>query len=261
MGWGNAANVVTTNLDAAGDSPAAARADLKAALDEVKNVINGRAAADGVASLDSTGKVPDGQLNERHFDRRAEYIGAGAFTWTVPAGIQYAKLAAQGVGGSGAYRNDGNCGAGGGGGAYVEVVVAVTPGWVFTITIPAPGAAPAANNVGNAGAAEVVITGPVGSGIVLRAGAGQGGGIVGDLNSPGQGGGIGISAPTPSYISHNGGDGDRGGVAYKTRGGGSHLAPPMWVGLGGLGIGGGGGSTGLAVAAQMGGLGAAFFYY
>ena len=50
MGWGNAANVITTNLDAGSDSPASARADLKAGFDELTAVINGRGAASGVAS-------------------------------------------------------------------------------------------------------------------------------------------------------------------------------------------------------------------
>ena len=50
-------NIVTTNLDAAGDSPATARADIKTALDELANVINGRGEADGVAPLGGTSKI------------------------------------------------------------------------------------------------------------------------------------------------------------------------------------------------------------
>lgn len=61
MGWGNSANVVTTNLDAGTDSPATARSDLKTALDELTNVIDGRGTADGCASLDSTGRIPFAQ--------------------------------------------------------------------------------------------------------------------------------------------------------------------------------------------------------
>jgi len=45
MAWATAGNVITTNLDSGTDNPAAARPDLKAALDELKNVINGRATA------------------------------------------------------------------------------------------------------------------------------------------------------------------------------------------------------------------------
>ena len=57
MTWGTAGNVDTTNLDAGTDSPAAARADLKTALDELKNVINGRGAASGVAPLNASSKI------------------------------------------------------------------------------------------------------------------------------------------------------------------------------------------------------------
>ena len=62
MGWATAGNVVTTNLDAGTDNPAAARPDIKNAFDELKNVINGRGTADGVASLDSDSRVPSSQL-------------------------------------------------------------------------------------------------------------------------------------------------------------------------------------------------------
>jgi len=58
MAWGNASNVSTTNLDSGTDSPALARVDLKAALDELTAVINGRAQANGVAPLGADAKVP-----------------------------------------------------------------------------------------------------------------------------------------------------------------------------------------------------------
>jgi len=57
MAWANSANIVTTNLDAGTDSPAAARGDLKAALDELTLVINGRGQANGVAPLNAASKV------------------------------------------------------------------------------------------------------------------------------------------------------------------------------------------------------------
>ena len=57
MGWGNSSNVSTTNLDAGTDNPAAARPDIKAALDELTAVIDGRASANGVAPLDATAKI------------------------------------------------------------------------------------------------------------------------------------------------------------------------------------------------------------
>ena len=62
MAWGNAGNVVTTNLDAGTDDPSLARADLKAALDELSAVIGGRGTASGVASLDTGTKIPNTQL-------------------------------------------------------------------------------------------------------------------------------------------------------------------------------------------------------
>lgn len=62
MGWATSGNVVTTNLDAATDSPASARADIKTAFDELVNVIDGRDTTNGVAGLDSSGLVPNTRL-------------------------------------------------------------------------------------------------------------------------------------------------------------------------------------------------------
>ena len=62
MAWANPANIVTTNLDDATDSPASARADLKAALDELSTVINGRNTANGVPGLDASSKLSAAQL-------------------------------------------------------------------------------------------------------------------------------------------------------------------------------------------------------
>lgn len=62
MAWATSSNVSTTNLDAGTDTPAAARPDLKAALDELILVIDGRGTANGVASLDANVKVPATQL-------------------------------------------------------------------------------------------------------------------------------------------------------------------------------------------------------
>lgn len=57
MAWANSSNVSTTNLDAGSDSPAAARGDLKAALDELILVINGRGQANGVVPLNASSKI------------------------------------------------------------------------------------------------------------------------------------------------------------------------------------------------------------
>ena len=58
----NDGNISTGNLDAGTDSPAAARADIKTALDELANVINGRNEASGVAGLDASSKISNTQL-------------------------------------------------------------------------------------------------------------------------------------------------------------------------------------------------------
>jgi len=63
MAWpANSSNIITTNLASGTDSPAAARADLKTALDELANVINGRNQASGVAGLDASSKIANTQL-------------------------------------------------------------------------------------------------------------------------------------------------------------------------------------------------------
>lgn len=62
MAWGNASNVTTTHLDSGTDDPSQARAEIYNALVELQAVINGRAASNGVASLDSSSKIPNTQL-------------------------------------------------------------------------------------------------------------------------------------------------------------------------------------------------------
>ena len=57
MAWANSANVITSNLDSDTDSPALARPDLKAALDELVNVIDGRNTANGVVGLNASTKI------------------------------------------------------------------------------------------------------------------------------------------------------------------------------------------------------------
>ena len=62
MAWANSSNVSTANLDAGTDSPAAARADLKSALDELVLVIDGRGTANGVAPLNASSKIANTYL-------------------------------------------------------------------------------------------------------------------------------------------------------------------------------------------------------
>ena len=62
MSWGTVGNVTTANLDSGADDPSQARVEIYNALLELQNVINGRATANGVASLDANTKVPNTQL-------------------------------------------------------------------------------------------------------------------------------------------------------------------------------------------------------
>lgn len=63
MAWpANANNINTDNVNAGTDNPASARADIKAAFDEITNIINGRNEASGVAGLDSSSKISNTQL-------------------------------------------------------------------------------------------------------------------------------------------------------------------------------------------------------
>lgn len=57
MGWGNISNITTTHLDSASDDPSQARVELYNALVELQAVVNGRAAADGVAPLNGSTKI------------------------------------------------------------------------------------------------------------------------------------------------------------------------------------------------------------
>lgn len=60
MAWPSTVN--TTNLDSAADTPAAARPDLLAGMQAINSIINSRAAASGIASLDVNGQVPSAQI-------------------------------------------------------------------------------------------------------------------------------------------------------------------------------------------------------
>lgn len=57
MAWATAGNIVTTNLDAGTDSPASARADLKAALDEITVIANNLGTTSGAAKVEANGVV------------------------------------------------------------------------------------------------------------------------------------------------------------------------------------------------------------
>jgi hypothetical protein len=61
MAWPGS-TITTTNLDSATDKPADARVDLYNAVLAVNDIINSRGVASGIASLDSTGVIPDAQI-------------------------------------------------------------------------------------------------------------------------------------------------------------------------------------------------------
>ena len=57
MTWATASNITTEHLNEATDSPASARAEIKTALDELTNVIDGLNTTGGAAKIDTDGKV------------------------------------------------------------------------------------------------------------------------------------------------------------------------------------------------------------
>ena len=63
MAWPtNSSNIDTQHLDAGTDSPASARANIKTALDELANVIDGRNQASRLARLDPSSKISATQI-------------------------------------------------------------------------------------------------------------------------------------------------------------------------------------------------------
>jgi hypothetical protein len=61
MAWPGS-TISTNNLDDASDKPANARADLLSAVQAVNDIVDSRGVANGVASLDGSGHVPDAQI-------------------------------------------------------------------------------------------------------------------------------------------------------------------------------------------------------
>ena len=62
MAFPSSATIVTTNLDAATDSPATARADIKDAFDNLQLIIDSFDSASGIAALDAGGKIVNTKL-------------------------------------------------------------------------------------------------------------------------------------------------------------------------------------------------------
>lgn len=252
MAWGNAGNVITTNLDAGTDSPASARADIKAALDELTAVINGRGAVSGVASLDSTSKIPSAQLPASIVMRpRLVTSTGGSSTWTVPTGVTQILVRIWGAGGGGGYTSTGtggDHGGGGGGGGYAEKYFDVVPGSVFSYTIGTGGTGKANSSDGDGQAGgDTTITSPASAtpaSTTVTAGGGDKG--YGPASSRfGGAGGLGSSGD----IVMRGGAGmsgfTRGGSGGNAAGGGSpgQAGALKAEGYGGGGFGSGGGTS------------------
>lgn len=244
MSWPGS-TVPTTNLDAGTDSPASARADLKTAVDHLNTIIGARGSTTGIASLDSSGKVPFAQLPVTKFGNGLAVLTNPTTSWTVPADVYRIKVRAVGGGGGGGYTTPGtggDHGGGGGAGAVVERWFDVTPGAVFTCSIGLGGAGKSAASDGDgADGGDTVFMSP-GSGAVpasheVRAKGGGGG-----EGPPNRFGGAG-GEPIGGNLNLWGG----AGVSGTTRGGvgGANAMTGGAAGAVGVGGGGGGGSGSL----------------
>ncbi|MDP3819200.1 MAG: hypothetical protein Q8Q57_09410 [Methylotenera sp.] len=78
MAWATV-TILTTDMDAAGDNPGNARAQIKQMADNINIIKDAKGVADGIAELDSGGKVPASQLPTIP----ANQGGTGQTTFTV----------------------------------------------------------------------------------------------------------------------------------------------------------------------------------
>jgi hypothetical protein len=125
--WPGAITFDNTQFDAGGDDPAVSRAELFKVSQDVANMVGARGAANGVASLDGSAKVPTAQLPTIPLaNLPITPIASGIFvdgvagagkTWTVPAGVTRVKCTLAGAGGGGGYTSVGTGGDHGGGAA------------------------------------------------------------------------------------------------------------------------------------------------
>lgn len=212
MTW-PAGSIPTTNLDAGTDSPGSARADLKTAVDQLNAAIAARGAASGVASLDSSTKIPIAQLPTTFIANGVQsYIAAGSYSWTVPAGIYRLRVRCWGAGGGGGFGVDPTAHGGGGGGAGMAYKVwTVSPGDSVSVVVGAGGAGGVgpANAAGTAGANSTVTIGGVSI-------TGQGGGA-GGAGPGGIGGTPGGATGADLHVS--GGSGQTGIAGMGGQGG------------------------------------------
>lgn len=262
MTWGNSSNVITTALDSGSDSPAAARPHLKAALDELKNVIDGRGVADGVAGLDSSGDVPLTQLPITPIATgRTIVFATGAGTFNVPAGVTKLRIRACGGGGGGGYTSTGTGGphgGGGGGGGHFEADITVVPASTLNFVVGAGGTGASevgdVDGNGTAGGNTTITTPasatPASTTFTAAGGGGGEGGALGSGSRFGGAGGDCTVANSATDLQRQGGAGasgaDRGGNGGQAGDGTPAVAgfnPAKHYGGGG-GFGGGVGGAG-----------------
>lgn len=203
MAWPLTPGFGTTNVDAGTDSPASARSDIKDLMDDVTDMITARGAANGIASLDSGGKVPVGQLPSSSVGGLLGYrawVTPGNFTFDVPTGVT--KMKATVVAGGGGGSTGGGSGKGGGAGGHVVGVLAVTAGQTLLVNVGAGGngGIDVGTPNGTAGGDSGV---QVPAGNYLTAYGGQGG----TQSTGGTGGSVAHSVANPPFyrVGENGG--------------------------------------------------------
>jgi len=208
------------------------------------------------------------------YSRSQEFIGAGTYTFNVPAGVNIVKVTMTGGGGGGGTRTSAFGGTGGGSGEYVvdlpvslasigspsEVTVVVGDGGDG-----APSGAQAAGSNGQSSSFGVfAVLGGKGGGTVAINTGGLGGGGRGGAGGSNTGAGSNGTAESPVHFGGSGGGGNTGttagaggaggpaggvntgaagGSSVSTQGGGGGGGSSIW-GVGG--VGGSGGSAGNA---------------
>lgn len=215
-----------------------------------------KGAANGVATLDASGKVQAAQMPAIGSIPQAMQVFDSSGTFTVPLGVTRVFVEAWGGGGGGGkglYPGGGNpTGAGGGGGAggYAAGIANVTPGAAIAVTVGTGGTnAPTAGGSTSFGTAVIAAGGAAGSTSSANEGNGGAGGsgTAGTILMSGAAGGRGVL--TSKAIGGDGGGSPRGApaIAGKAAAGSNGIVP------GGGGAGGGNGTA----ASSVGGAGAA----
>jgi hypothetical protein len=187
-----------------------------------------------------------------------EFLGAGSYTWTAPAGATAVLVELWGAGGGGTAADrrplrifqGGRGGYGGGSGAYVRTVVPVVAGQTYTVRVGQGGAGSTGPGNGQPGEATQLID-PSGA-VLTYAGGGEGASSA--TRSPGAGG-----TPDPSASIKR--EGDDGGLPSGGAGGIGGTAISGSVQLPYSVDGGRGGSAAGAPSGRNGGPGYAILYW